>query len=150
MFIGRKSNFFFRAEDGIRDYDVTGVQTCALPISLATTTTDAVTRYKEFGGAYTEADADWVAVRLEAVRVELGPEQSHEEADSRLEDGDDTRGQVRAAARRVTASLLMAPLRLRGVAPGHHLRCTKGARNMTQATKATRAMKAGEIGRAHV
>ena len=24
--------FFFHAEDGIRDYDVTGVQTCALPI----------------------------------------------------------------------------------------------------------------------
>src|SRR2546426_8174589 len=31
--------FFFQAEDGIRDYKVTGVQTCALPIlgrSLAT------------------------------------------------------------------------------------------------------------------
>src|SRR5437667_5504243 len=26
--------FFFQAEDGIRDRDVTGVQTCALPISL--------------------------------------------------------------------------------------------------------------------
>ena len=26
--------FFFQAEDGIRDYDVTGVQTCALPIYL--------------------------------------------------------------------------------------------------------------------
>ena len=25
--------FFFQAEDGIRDRDVTGVQTCALPIS---------------------------------------------------------------------------------------------------------------------
>src|SRR5256885_433730 len=25
-------NFFFQAEDGIRDYKVTGVQTCALPI----------------------------------------------------------------------------------------------------------------------
>src|SRR5205807_6438218 len=25
--------FFFQAEDGIRDYKVTGVQTCALPIS---------------------------------------------------------------------------------------------------------------------
>src|SRR5690349_24116578 len=25
--------FFFQAEDGIRDLDVTGVQTCALPIS---------------------------------------------------------------------------------------------------------------------
>src|SRR5437773_8072293 len=27
--------FFFQAEDGIRDRDVTGVQTCALPISAA-------------------------------------------------------------------------------------------------------------------
>src|SRR2546426_6789484 len=27
--------FFFQAEDGIRDYKVTGVQTCALPISAA-------------------------------------------------------------------------------------------------------------------
>src|SRR3712207_7833253 len=26
-------NFFFQAEDGIRDIGVTGVQTCALPIS---------------------------------------------------------------------------------------------------------------------
>src|SRR3989454_2167876 len=28
--------FFFQAEDGIRDYKVTGVQTCALPISRQT------------------------------------------------------------------------------------------------------------------
>ena len=27
--------FFFQAEDGIRDYKVTGVQTCALPICCA-------------------------------------------------------------------------------------------------------------------
>src|SRR5688500_19801397 len=27
--------FFFQAEDGIRDYKVTGVQTCALPISCS-------------------------------------------------------------------------------------------------------------------
>ena len=27
--------FFFQAEDGIRDIGVTGVQTCALPISIA-------------------------------------------------------------------------------------------------------------------
>src|SRR6266446_9910002 len=32
-------SFFFQAEDGIRDYKVTGVQTCALPISLALATT---------------------------------------------------------------------------------------------------------------
>src|SRR5207249_9751938 len=30
--------FFFQAEDGIRDRNVTGVQTCALPISRATAT----------------------------------------------------------------------------------------------------------------
>src|SRR5215813_3094711 len=29
----RSALFFFQAEDGIRDADVTGVQTCALPIS---------------------------------------------------------------------------------------------------------------------
>src|SRR6266498_5034984 len=29
---GRRGVFFFQAEDGIRDADVTGVQTCALPI----------------------------------------------------------------------------------------------------------------------
>src|SRR5690554_7383238 len=29
--------FFFQAEDGIRDADVTGVQTCALPILLSIT-----------------------------------------------------------------------------------------------------------------
>src|SRR5256885_6568402 len=31
--IGGLCFFFFQAEDGIRDYKVTGVQTCALPIS---------------------------------------------------------------------------------------------------------------------
>src|ERR1022692_2062144 len=30
--IYRLRSFFFQAEDGIRDYKVTGVQTCALPI----------------------------------------------------------------------------------------------------------------------
>src|SRR5690606_39490624 len=29
--------FFFQAEDGIRDFHVTGVQTCALPISFVAT-----------------------------------------------------------------------------------------------------------------
>src|SRR5256885_5187018 len=29
---GSRSSLFFQAEDGIRDYKVTGVQTCALPI----------------------------------------------------------------------------------------------------------------------
>src|SRR5260221_9430988 len=33
--------FFFQAEDGIRDHCVTGVQTCALPISMAQFVKDA-------------------------------------------------------------------------------------------------------------
>src|SRR5690554_7506665 len=33
--------FFFQAEDGIRDADVTGVQTCALPIYTTCVTTAA-------------------------------------------------------------------------------------------------------------
>src|SRR2546426_6010887 len=32
--------FFFQAEDGIRDYKVTGVQTCALPIYVIETGTN--------------------------------------------------------------------------------------------------------------
>src|SRR5688500_19754580 len=36
--------FFFQAEDGIRDYKVTGVQTCALPISAATASSTPASR----------------------------------------------------------------------------------------------------------
>src|SRR5256885_6727446 len=33
--VALRCRFFFQAEDGIRDYKVTGVQTCALPIFAA-------------------------------------------------------------------------------------------------------------------
>src|SRR5699024_11482713 len=39
--------FFFQAEDGIRDRNVTGVQTCALPISIAPKNSPAVESSKE-------------------------------------------------------------------------------------------------------
>src|SRR3990167_10363459 len=41
--------FFFQAEDGIRDLTVTGVQTCALPISTASRSScrPAAFRYSE-------------------------------------------------------------------------------------------------------
>src|SRR6266566_8723724 len=38
--------FFFQAEDGIRDYKVTGVQTCALPISLVEELLDPVQHHR--------------------------------------------------------------------------------------------------------
>src|SRR5256885_3730232 len=49
--------FFFQAEDGIRDYKVTGVQTCALPIFDT-----------ELGGKM-EPRASRPAARLQAIRT---------------------------------------------------------------------------------
>src|SRR5256885_6885606 len=37
--------FFFQAEDGIRDYKVTGVQTCALPILFGDESDDNAVAY---------------------------------------------------------------------------------------------------------
>src|SRR5690606_39974844 len=47
--------FFFQAEDGIRDFHVTGVQTCALPISLGVLVPMAVLRMPPLGVAGTAA-----------------------------------------------------------------------------------------------
>src|SRR5256885_8785374 len=50
--------FFFQAEDGIRDYKVTGVQTCALPISLSVEPSLVGAEHRfQFQGV-------WVSVRL--------------------------------------------------------------------------------------
>src|SRR2546426_10234271 len=38
--------FFFQAEDGIRDYKVTGVQTCALPICALATACRALSGWR--------------------------------------------------------------------------------------------------------
>src|SRR6266851_8656132 len=52
--------FFFQAEDGIRDRDVTGVQTCALPISGWRSQLDELPRAVEVA----VASGDEVAARL--------------------------------------------------------------------------------------
>src|SRR2546430_8729467 len=46
--------FFFQAEDGIRDLTVTGVQTCALPISKYSAAGDPVWS-RAFGGGMNDA-----------------------------------------------------------------------------------------------
>src|SRR3989454_7872804 len=48
--------FFFQAEDGIRDYKVTGVQTCALPISLGSCDRTP-TRWHRRGGRRERAES---------------------------------------------------------------------------------------------
>src|SRR5256885_8670604 len=52
--------FFFQAEDGIRDYKVTGVQTCALPISPARTR--ATTCQPFFAAAYLGASRSFTTL----------------------------------------------------------------------------------------
>src|SRR5256885_608778 len=54
--------FFFQAEDGIRDYKVTGVQTCALPICDYTRDESDLTNHaqgKACAQAYPLAQAHW-------------------------------------------------------------------------------------------
>src|SRR5256885_8534363 len=51
-------DLFFQAEDGIRDYKVTGVQTCALPI------------YQQRGGTKMDCGGEWRGLPNAAVTVE--------------------------------------------------------------------------------
>src|SRR5436309_4531911 len=51
--------FFFQAEDGIRDFHVTGVQTCALPISpVRTVVAPAVVYHVQIGAFRLRENAD--------------------------------------------------------------------------------------------
>src|SRR5690606_40132897 len=55
--------FFFQAEDGIRDFHVTGVQTCALPISYSKTLTMPLqfNTVKLFAGSGTQELSEKIA-----------------------------------------------------------------------------------------
>src|SRR5205807_2948489 len=56
-------SFFFQAEDGIRDYKVTGVQTCALPILVVV--------YEGFGQGHAEAlDGPALHLPLDLERID--------------------------------------------------------------------------------
>src|SRR2546430_5696360 len=60
--------FFFQAEDGIRDLTVTGVQTCALPISSATPRAAASSGalVPRFGPSASRAGAARASSRMQA------------------------------------------------------------------------------------
>src|SRR5699024_10228305 len=56
--------FFFRAEDGIRDRYVTGVQTCALPILLLKLTIEELIEINDFYNSATEIRIVYITVNL--------------------------------------------------------------------------------------
>src|SRR5260370_7552792 len=62
------SIFFFQAEDGIRDSSVTGVQTCALPISPCATKS-ASGRETDGDQEVARPDADFVAQGVQRQRA---------------------------------------------------------------------------------
>src|SRR5256885_4589817 len=79
--------FFFQAEDGIRDYKVTGVQTCALPIwGLAVATEDHLTEELE-------------ALRWPAWWRGTGPERRRRRRQSTASRGGGQRHRGRASSR---------------------------------------------------
>src|SRR5260370_24688337 len=83
--------FFFQAEDGIRDSSVTGVQTCALPIS-------SPTWWQAARDDLHRAHA-WVQERRE--RPTVGEARGDHDADAiadRLHVGEDVRGEEDGAA----------------------------------------------------
>src|SRR6266566_8369474 len=57
--------FFFQAEDGIRDYKVTGVQTCALPIYCGL---QASRRLSGINAGAAAAGLDYSRVHISSVR----------------------------------------------------------------------------------
>src|SRR5690606_40582157 len=63
------ARFFFQAEDGIRDFHVTGVQTCALPILFTTACDDVleVTDRDIINPSDVESAAGAEAVRIGAL-----------------------------------------------------------------------------------
>src|SRR5690606_41150234 len=76
--------FFFQAEDGIRDFHVTGVQTCALPIlplgKLLPERTPTIERPKSVSMKSSAAPKDRIsgrAIRAQAVRT-IAPTRSEE------------------------------------------------------------------------
>src|SRR5690606_41091638 len=83
--------FFFQAEDGIRDFHVTGVQTCALPIfrSVTLRMRDLMEEWKAVGFAGREHD-DALWRRFQAARDTFGERRKvwfEENADRKQEIG---------------------------------------------------------------
>src|SRR5882762_10714613 len=64
--------FFFQAEDGIRDSSVTGVQTCALPISqqMADKAWSIIEQAESMGGMTRAVATGWAKLQIERCAAE--------------------------------------------------------------------------------
>src|SRR3712207_7884955 len=85
LLCSRLFDFFFQAEDGIRDIGVTGVQTCALPISVEDLgpAAEGGKRDEQLGGGLGQPEP--ASIGLE--RDEVAPRQVLEQVGAPLEIG---------------------------------------------------------------
>src|SRR5207302_4014980 len=89
--------FFFQAEDGIRDFHVTGVQTCALPIFLAgDTPVDDL--YTSFGLRQVRVDSTAPRILLNGNPIVFNGVALHEEAQLPVKQGEPAGGPLTSAA----------------------------------------------------
>src|SRR2546426_8528788 len=65
--------FFFQAEDGIRDYKVTGVQTCALPICGAATHSPVTIPYQDADASEAPSRRMSEPIKADALIIGAGP-----------------------------------------------------------------------------
>src|SRR5690606_39642866 len=77
--------FFFQAEDGIRDFHVTGVQTCALPISTGDGIGDLKGVKQRLGHvASLGVDAIWLAPFFTSPMADMGYDVSDRSEERRV------------------------------------------------------------------
>src|SRR3989449_6655835 len=120
--------FFFQAEDGIRDVAVTGVQTCALPISgapglHAEDAEPAQPRGIRPAGVGPGLARAGKAVLLRfavAAGVRPQPEEPGRESPRRLRAGARARGRLFHGSRDLAAERASVPVRRAAVGPGPH------------------------------
>src|SRR2546426_6393214 len=120
--------FFFQAEDGIRDYKVTGVQTCALPISCSAGTVlialDVSVEEAELQAEQAQADlAATTLARLEVLREAKAT--SQEEVDQARAARDVALAQLARTRAIIARKTIRAPFQARvgisDVHPGQYL-----------------------------
>src|SRR5207249_8047104 len=92
LLIINETIFYFQAEDGIRYRNVTGVQTCALPISLAEVAFTAADTFGEMIAAYRRKSKAPSGERLRKIVRALGQNPKAKKSSKRV--GTTTSGAV--------------------------------------------------------
>src|SRR5690606_40678288 len=107
-YISSSPSFFFKAEDGIRDFHVTGVQTCALPIFFSASERAAQQRGEDPAALHSEEGLDAEAL-AQSAPIEVGSGRSASSAGTAAPQREETATRALESHQGRTAD---APLRM--------------------------------------